>query len=313
MKHIHLIGIGGAGLSAIAQVLLDKGYTVSGSDRVASALFNVITNAGARTYLSHAAEQIKGADIVLRSSAIPDDNPEVLAALAQGIPVLKRAEFLGELTDGKQTIAIAGSHGKTTTTAMLVWMLSKLNQDPSYIVGGVINQFACNAHAGTGQYFVIEADEYDNMFLGLSPTIGIVTNIEYDHPDFFPTEKYYMDAFLAFVERIQPNGLALLCMDDPLTQKLMDVITKSGIRVLSYGASPQADYQADHIQLDGVQHRFCLKKRDEVGRILELGSQMLTLPGQHNILNATAALAVIDQLGLPLDKAMSALQSFTGT
>ncbi len=313
MKHIHLIGIGGAGLSAIAQVLLDKGYTVSGSDRVASPLFNAITNAGARTYLDHAAEQIKGADIVLRSSAIPDDNPEVLAALAQGIPVLKRAEFLGELTDGKQTIAIAGSHGKTTTTAMLVWMLSKLNQDPSYIVGGVLKQFACNAHAGSSQYFVIEADEYDNMFLGLSPTIGIITNIEHDHPDFFPTEKDYLDAFQAFVERIQPNGLALLCIDDPLTQKLTDVITKSGIRVLTYGVSPQANYQADQIHLDGVQHRFSLKKRDEDGRILELGSQTLVLPGKHNVLNATAALAVIDQLGLPMDKAMSALQSFTGT
>ena len=313
MKHIHLIGIGGAGLSAIAQVLLDKGYTVSGSDRVASPLFNAITNAGARTYLDHAAEQIKGADIVLRSSAIPDDNPEVLAALAQGIPVLKRAEFLGELTDGKQTIAIAGSHGKTTTTAMLVWMLSKLNQDPSYIVGGVLKQFACNAHAGSSQYFVIEADEYDNMFLGLSPTIGIITNIEHDHPDFFPTEKDYLDAFQAFVERIQPNGLALLCIDDPLTQKLTDVITKSGIRVLTYGVSPQANYQADQIHLDGVQHRFSLKKRDEDGRILELGSQTLVLPGKHNVLNATAALAVIDQLGLPMDKALSALQSFTGT
>jgi UDP-N-acetylmuramate dehydrogenase len=196
---------------------------------------------------------------------------------------------------------------------MLVWMLTKLNQDPSYIVGGVLNQFACNAHAGTGQYFVIEADEYDNMFLGLSPTIGIVTNIEHDHPDFFPTEKDYLDAFQAFVERIQPNGLALLCIDDPLTQKLTDVFTKTGIRVLTYGVSPQANYQADQIHLDGVQHRFSLNKRDEDGRILELGSQTLVLPGKHNVLNATAALAVIDQLGLPMDKAMSALQSFTGT
>ena len=313
MKHIHLIGIGGSGLSAIAQVLLDKGYVVSGSDRVASPLFNAVTDAGAKTYIGHAPEQIDGADIVLRSSAIPDENPEVVAALAHGIPVLKRAEFLTELTQDKQTIAIAGSHGKTTTTAMLVWILSKLNQDPSYIVGGVLNQFACNAHAGTGRYFVIEADEYDNMFLGLSPTLGVITNIEHDHPDFFPTEQDYCQAFEAFIDRIQPNGIALLCIDDPLTQSLMKLIDDEEIQVITYGTSAQADYQADQIHQEGVQHQFTLKKYQEDGSVMELGSQTLALPGHHNVLNATASLAVIDQLDLPLEKAMRALSTFTGT
>lgn len=313
MKHIHLIGIGGSGLSAIAQVLLDKGYTVSGSDRVASPLFNAITNAGAQTFVGHAAEQIAGADLVLRSSAIPDDNPEIKAALAQGIPVLKRAEFLAELTEDKQTIAIAGSHGKTTTTAMLVWMLSKLNQDPSYIVGGVLNQFACNAHAGSSRYFVIEADEYDNMFLGLSPFIGVITNIEHDHPDFFPTEQDYLDAFQAFVAKIQPDGIALLCADDPLTGTLLETIENPEFQVLTYGTSPKADYQADQIKLVGTQHQFILKKRQKDGQMHELGSQTITLPGYHNILNATAALAIVDLLGLPLEKAMRALQTFSGT
>jgi len=313
MKHIHLIGIGGSGLSAIAQILLEKGYTVSGSDRVASHLFNAVTDAGAKTYLGHAPEQIEGADIVLRSSAIPDDNPEVVAALAQGIPVLKRAEFLEELTQDKQTIAIAGSHGKTTTTAMLVWMLSKLNQDPSYIVGGVLNQFACNAHAGTGKFFVIEADEYDNMFLGLSPTIGVVTNIEHDHPDFFSTQQDYFHAFQAFIDRIQPSGMVLLCIDDPVTQTLKNAINDEELQVITYGTSAHADYQADRIHLEGIQHQFTFKKRQEDGSLLELGSQTLSLPGHHNILNATAALAAIDQLGLPLDKAMQTLAAFTGT
>ena len=313
MKHIHLIGIGGFGLSAIAQVLLDKGYVVSGSDRVVSPLFNAVTDAGAKTFIGHAPTQIEEADIVLRSSAIPDDNPEVLAALEKGIPVLKRAEFLAELTQGKQTIAIAGSHGKTTTTAMLVWTLSQLNQDPSYIVGGVLNQFASNAHAGTGHYFVIEADEYDNMFLGLSPSFGVVTNIEHDHPDFFPTEQDYFDAFKSFINRIIPDGIALLCIDDPLTQSLRNTIIDEKIKVITYGSSAHADYQADQIHLDGLKHQFTLKKHHEDGSVVDMGTIDLALPGHHNTLNATAALAIIDQLGLPVEKAINELSKFTGT
>ena len=161
MKHVHLIGIGGTGLSAIARVLLERGYAVSGSDREASPLFKAITAAGARTFLGHAAEQVAGADLVIRSSAIPDDNPEVVSARHEGIPVLKRSEFLKEVTGDKVTLAVAGSHGKTTTTAMLIWVLESLGADPSFIVGGVVRQLECNARAGAGLYFAIEADEYD--------------------------------------------------------------------------------------------------------------------------------------------------------
>jgi UDP-N-acetylmuramate--alanine ligase len=183
MTHIHLIGIGGTGLSAIARVLLEMGHTVSGSDRVESSTTRELRSAGATVYIGHDPENITGSNLVVRSSAIPDDNPEVAAARELRIAVLKRADFLSSLMKGKVCVAVAGTHGKTTTSAMIAWMLTALNQDPSYIVGGVLANLGTNAHSGNGSVFVIEADEYDRMFLGLLPTIEVVTNIEHDHPD----------------------------------------------------------------------------------------------------------------------------------
>lgn len=312
MKHIHLIGIGGTGLSAIARVLLEKGYTVSGSDRAASSLFNAITSAGATTFLGHNAEQVTGADLVIRSSAIPDDNLEVIAARAKGIPVLKRSEFLEELTGDKDTLAVAGSHGKTTTTAMLIWVLEQLGTEPSFIAGGVVNQLGCNARAGAGPYFAIEADEYDHMFLGLSPKIAIITNIEHDHPDCFPTEEDYRAAFRAFLEKVRPDGLALMCLDDPVTRDLLGEMTQTDLNLLGYGTSIDADYQADDIiVIDGLP-QFILGHRNNDGTVQKLGTVTLSIPGHHNVLNATATLAVIHLLGLDLPKAMDALSGFTG-
>jgi len=319
MKHVHLIGIGGTGLSAIARVLLEKGYAVSGSDREATPLFNAITAAGARTFLGHAAEQIAGADIVLRSSAIPDDNPEVVAARAQGIPVKKRSEFLEELTGDKDTLAVAGSHGKTTTTAMLTWILEKLGTNPSFIAGGVINQLECNAKAGAGLYFAIEADEYDHMFLGLSPKIAIITNIEHDHPDCFPTQESYLEAFKTFLDRVRPDGLALMCLDDRQTRLLMQEMVSEDPTVLEhctllgYGTTPEADYRAENFTVIEGNPHFSLVHRDEAGKSHNLGEVSLTIPGHHNVLNATAVLAAIHQLGLPMQKAISALHEFSGT
>jgi len=307
MKHVHLIGIGGTGLSAIARVLLEKGYTVSGSDSVASPLFNAVNSAGARTFLGHAAEQIAGADLVVRSSAIPDDNPEVLAAKSEGIPVLKRAAFLEELTKGQDTLAVAGSHGKTTTTAMLIWILDQLGTDPSFIAGGVVNQLGCNARAGTSSYFAIEADEYDYMFLGLSPRVAIVTNIEHDHPDCFPTEADYRAAFKAFLERVQPDGKALLCLDDPETKTLADKMAATDLDILGYGTTSDADYQATDITVVDGSPQFSLRYCSE-----DLGRIKLNVPGWHNVLNATAALAAIHLLGLSLPEAIRAIGKFTG-
>ncbi len=312
MKHIHLIGIGGTGLSAIARVLLEKGYTVSGSDRTESSLFNALTAAGVHTFLGHAGDQVIGADLVIRSSAIPDDNPEVLAAHNAGIPVLKRSEFLEELTQGKDTLAVAGSHGKTTTTAMLIWVLDQLGTDPSFISGGMVNQLGCNARAGEGVYFAIEADEYDYMFLGLSPKVAVVTNIEHDHPDCFPTPADYRAAFKSFLTRVRPDGLALICRDDPEARSLMNEMVGSKVNLLSYGTSTDADYRAEEIVfVDGFPQFRLLH---QTGRISteDLGWVRLRIPGRHNVLNATAVLAVIHQLGLSLADSINALSTFTG-
>lgn len=306
MKHVHFIGIGGTGLSAIAKVLLEKGYTVSGSDRTASSLFDAVTAAGARTYLGHAAAQMNGTDLVIRSSAIPDDNPEVVAALSAGIPVLKRSDFLAELTQGKDTLAIAGSHGKTTTTAMLIWILDQLRTDPSFIAGGVVSQLGTNARAGSGPYFAIEADEYDRMFLGLDPKIAVVTNIEHDHPDCFPTEADYQAAFKAFLGKVRPDGLALVCLDDPAAKALAAEIAPE-IKILGYGTAAEAAYQATDITVEKGFPVFSLRKGEET-----LGTVKLAIPGEHNVRNATAALAVVHQLGLDLAAAINAIGVFTG-
>lgn len=312
MKHIHLIGIGGTGLSPIAQVLLEKGFMVSGSDREVSPLFNAITAAGAHTYIGHATEHIIGADLVIRSSAIPDNNPEVKAALAGGIPVLKRQAFLQELTAGKQTLAVAGTHGKTTTTAMLIWMLHRMGMDPSFISGGVVSQLASNAHAGTGDYFIIEADEYDYMFLGLSPEVAIITNIEHDHADCFPTPAEYLDAYLAFVQRVQTSGKLICCLDDPGVQDLLTALPKLEAQLWTYGTQQSAHYAAENITFVDGYPQFDLKFTDQSGSQLHLGTVSLTVPGRHNVLNATAALSLIHQLGIPLAEAIEAIGAFTG-
>jgi UDP-N-acetylmuramate--alanine ligase len=312
MKHIHLIGIGGTGLSAIAQVLLERGFTVSGSDRESSPAFQSVSEAGAQTFLGHAPENITDADLVIRSSAITDENPEVISALSQGIPVLKRRDFLEELTAGSKTIAVAGSHGKTTTTAMLIWILHQLGTDPSYISGGMITQLGSNAHAGSGPYFVIEADEYDYMFLGLKPRIAIITNIEHDHPDCFPTPDAYQAAFKAFLEQVQPDGKALLCLDDPGAQSLKEVTTLPQHQCIGYGSKLDADYRAENIIINAGYPQFELTHQQENGAVEPLGTVRLSIPGLHNVLNATAALGAIHLLGLPIRQAIQAVGGFTG-
>src|SRR5512139_2534200 len=206
MTHVHFIGIGGSGLSAIARLLLESGYAVSGSDRALTPFAEEVRKAGATVYIGHHPRNLEGADWVVRSAAIPEDNPEVKGAQRAGIPVYKRADFLGRLMEDKLGIAIAGTHGKTTTTAMTAWVLSQLGQDPSFIVGGMVNNLGVNAHAGAGKPFVIEADEYDNMFLGLKPRIAVVTSVEHDHPDFFPTLNSMFEAFEKFVNLLPMDG-----------------------------------------------------------------------------------------------------------
>lgn len=310
MSVTHFIGIGGTGLSAIARVLLDRGETVTGSDREDSPLAHTLRQAGVRISIGHDAKNINGAERVIRSSAVPDDNVEVLAARAKGIPVYKRADVLGELLGNQHTIAIAGSHGKTTTSAMLAWMLTALNQRPGYILGSVSQNLGSNAAAGQGRYFVIEADEYDHMFLGLEPTIALVTNIEHDHPDFFPTPEAFMDAFQRFVYRLRPEGVVVACLDDPGASQLLRYAQENGHRSFSYAiySTKDADYRALDLHSEGDGFAFSAYHGEE-----KLADVALQVPGEHNAQNALGALAVADLLDLNVAEAALALGDFQGT
>jgi UDP-N-acetylmuramate--alanine ligase len=308
MKHIHLIGIGGSGLSAIARVLLESGYIVSGSDRSLSAMARELMASGVVVYEGHQPSNVIDSDLVVRSSAIPDDNPEVQAALAAGIPVLKRADFLSQLIGDKTTIAIAGTHGKTSTTAMAAWMLYYLGLAPSYIIGGVSKNLARNAHAGRGVHFVIEADEYDRMFLGLDPDWILLTHLEHDHPDCYPTMADYRQAFIDFTRRLRPGGGLLTCLDHPETAAMRQAIP-AGCQAWTYGLDTQADYFAGDVrsnQRGGMS--FNAMHRSNPLALVEL-----QVPGQHNVRNALAVLALAHRLELPLDTAAAALGEFTGT
>jgi len=313
-QHIHVVGIGGTGLSAIAKVLIERGYQVSGSDRSPSIYFDAITKLGAQTYLGHAAENVIGADLVIRSSAITDENPEVLAAISAGIPVLKRSDFLEILTSGSATLAVAGTHGKTTTTGMLISILTELNQDPSFIIGALVKPYETNAKSGNGPYFVIEADEYDHMFLGLNPTIAVITNIEHDHPDCFPTPQDYLNEFKSFAHRVKPDGDLLLCIDDEGIKNLLMDITDLPCKVVTFGTDPYAEYQATNVMVnkDGLPE-FDMVHLLPSNEVRLVGRVKLSLPGMHNVYNALAALIVSHIIGIKDEKAIEVIESYHGT
>ena len=313
MKHIHMIGIGGSGLSAIARLLLEMGYKVTGSDRFESSFIRDLRSAGATIAIGHHPENIAGADVVVRSSAVPEDNPEVIAALQAGIPVLKRGDFLGTLMAGRTGIAVAGTHGKTTTTAMLAWMLTALHQEPTFIVGGVLQNLGVNAHAGKGRTFIIEADEYDRMFLDLKPTIEVVTNVEHDHPDCYPTPAAFEAAFLEFIKLLPDDGTLVACVEDPGAQGIMAKAEKLKKHVVGYGI------RSDKTAGRNVEVFAMDLKANEYGGFAFTASIFnqpvsvaLQVPGRHNVSNALAALAVISLLNLPLVGAARALEQFKG-
>jgi UDP-N-acetylmuramate--alanine ligase len=314
MEHIHLIGIGGSGLSAIARLLKEMGYAVSGSDRAETPLLAELRSAGITIGLGHSPQNVSDADLVVRSSAIPDDNVEVAAARAAGIPVLKRANFLSRLMAGKTGIAVAGTHGKTTTTAMLVWLLTALGQEPSFIVGGVLNNLGVNARAGKGKTFVIEADEYDRMFLGLKPVIEVVTNVEHDHPDCYPTPADFQAAFVEFVKLLPPDGVLVACVEDAGANALLAEAGRAGRKAVAYGISDQLSMNSDQWALAKN-----VKANERGGfsfeAIVNRQSSIVNLqvPGSHNVLNALASLVVVSLLGLSLEAAAQALGQFTGT
>lgn len=310
MTHVFLIGIGGAGMSAIARVLLECGYVVSGSDRSLSPLAADLRAAGVTVYEGHAAENIAGADIVVRSSAIPDDNVEVQAARKAGIPVLKRYDFLNQLTREKKLVAVAGSHGKTTTSSMLAWAMTAQQLDPSYILGGVSRNLAGNAHAGKGQYFVLEADEYDHMFLGLKPDCILLTNVEYDHPDCYPTVPEYHAAFTQFIGLLQPGGILVTDSDQPASAEMLAALP-SHARAVTFALASPADYRAVNLVVNtegGLS--FDVMKTNSTAPLAHMDLQV---PGEHNVRNALGVLVVMDSLGCSIEEAAKALSAYQGS
>jgi UDP-N-acetylmuramate--alanine ligase len=318
MTRVHLIGIGGSGLSAIARLLIESGYAVSGSDREFSPFVEELQKVGAVISIGHDPANIQGVDLVVRSSAIPDDNAEVVAALAAGIPVYKRSDFLGQLMDEKTGIAVAGTHGKTTTTAMIAWALTELGSDPSFIVGSMILNLGVNAHSGKGSTFVIEADEYDRMFLGLKPRIEIITNLEHDHPDCYPSFEDLRDAFNSFLDLLPLDGTLIVCADDTGSASLVPHARKTGIEVIAYTTKDEQTLncpkwiRAHSIRTNSL-GGFTFNVASNLGTDLDQLTVDLQVAGKHNVSNALAVLVVISLLGLSVRQAAISLKSFKGT
>ncbi len=304
---IHLVGIGGIGLSAIARVLHGWGYTVSGSDRAPTALTRALAAEGIAVYAGHLAEHVTGADLVVVSSAVPADNPEVMEAQQTGVPVVKREQFLAELTCGKMAIAVAGTHGKTTTSAMIAWILVEAGLDPTFVVGGILQNLGTNARAGRGPHFVIEADEYDRTFLGLRPGVAVITTVEHDHPDCYPTFQQLRAAFALFARQLVPGGLLVVCGEDDEARDLVGAQTEQGRRVETYGLGRSWDWRAQGVQL-GNSAAFEVWHHDQ-----RLGTCALQVPGRHNVLNALAALAASAGVGIDFGTAAAALTLYRGT
>ncbi|MBV6396651.1 MAG: UDP-N-acetylmuramate--L-alanine ligase [Anaerolineales bacterium] len=318
MTHVHFIGIGGSGLSAIARLLLEMGFTVSGSDRVLSPFAEALKRDGATVHIGHQPSNLTGAEWIVRSSAVGDDNPEVQEALKRGIPLYKRADFLGRLMEEKTGIAVAGAHGKTTTTAMIAWSLFALGRDPSFIIGSTLTNLKTNARAGKSRLFVIEADEYDRMFLGLKPRIAVVTNVEHDHPDCYPTFEDMLAAFRDFVALLPADGTLVACVDDPSAASLMNDARRAGRNVLGYGMPGETTINspqwmlARNVQVN-ARGGFDFDAASNLFPGAEVAHVSLQAPGKHNVQNALAALAVTSLLGLPHKKAAEALGEFRGT
>ena len=308
---VHFVGIGGIGMSGIAEVLTNLGYSVTGSDVADSANVKRLRDKGVKVVIGHKAENVDGADVVVVSSAIKRENPELVAARAKRLPVVRRAEMLAELMRLKSCVAIAGTHGKTTTTSMVASLLDAGGLDPTVINGGIINAYGTNARLGAGDWMVVEADESDGTFLKLPADIAIVTNIDPEHLDHFRTFDAVQDAFRAFVENVPFYGFAVMCTDHPVVQALVGKLEDR--RILTYGENPQADVRLGDLDHLNGESRFSIHLRDRDGKTLRTVDKLaLPMPGRHNALNATAAVAVAHTLGLKSDAIRQALANFSG-
>ncbi len=303
-QHLHFVGIGGVGMSGIAEVLLNMGYRVTGSDARRSETVERLERLGAKVFIGHEASNAEGAHVVVFSSAVARDNVEVQAARLRGVPAIPRAEMLAELMRLKYGIAIAGTHGKTTTTSLVAAVLGVGGFDPTVVVGGRVHGLGTNARLGQGEFLVAEADESDGSFLKLSPTIAIVTTIDAEHLDHYGDLDAIRAAFLAFVNKVPFYGAAVLCLDQPNIQQMIPEVEK---RVITYGLEASADLTARRLEFAGATARFEVMRR---GRAL--GTAALQVPGRHNVLNALAAVAVGLDLDMPFDAIQRALAGFTG-
>ena len=305
VRHVHFVGIGGAGMSGIASVLIDQGYSVSGSDQVESMATRTLSQKGAQVRLGHDADCVKGADVVVVSNAVGSDNPEVVTATKQGIPVVPRAQMLGELMRFRNGIAVAGTHGKTTATSLVAAVFVEAQLDPTFLVGGLVKSEAGNARLGNGRWLIAEADESDASFLHLQPHIAVVTNIDTDHMATYSGDfDQLTDTFQSFLHNLPFYGLAVLCSDDPVVRDLRSHIRRP---VVSYGVEAGADYQATNIRQKGIRMQFEVTLTE--GRSVEID---LALPGLHNVRNALGAIAVADKVGIGADAIVEGLRGFAG-
>jgi UDP-N-acetylmuramate--alanine ligase len=308
---IHFIGIGGIGMSGIAEVLANLGYTVQGTDQADGANVKRLRDKGVAVSIGHDAAHLGGAKVVVVSSAIRRDNPELAAARARRVPVVRRAEMLAELMRLKSCVAIAGTHGKTTTTSIVAALLDAGGFDPTVINGGIINAYGTNARLGAGDWMVVEADESDGTFLKLPADIAIVTNVDPEHLDHFKTFEAVQEAFRAFVENVPFYGFAVMCTDHPVVQNLVGRIEDH--RIVTYGENPQADVRLLDVSHAGGSSLFTVTFRDRAGELVhQIEKLALPMPGRHNALNATAAVAVAHELGIADDRIRKALADFGG-
>lgn len=304
VKKLHFVGIGGAGMSGIAEVLHENGFVVTGSDSGDGPAIEYLKDLGLVIYSKHEAKNVEGADLLVYSSAVTMDNPEIVEAKARRIPVIRRAEMLGELMRLKYTLAVSGTHGKTTTTSMLGAIWEAAGEDPTVIVGGVVKGKGSGAKVGRGRYLIAESDEFDRSFLSMMPSSAIITNIDREHLDTYGTLDAVKDAFVAFANKVPFYGQVVVCIDNPNIQSVLSRFTKP---VVTYGFSRQAMYRADNLQVHGGVSRFDVFRNGE-----KLGNFSLRIPGKHNVLNATATVALSHEENIPVDVVRKALSEFTG-
>jgi UDP-N-acetylmuramate--alanine ligase len=304
VKQVHLVGIGGAGMSGIAEVLLNLGFVVSGSDLKRTDVTERIERFGGKVYSGHDASHVEGADVVVISSAVSPENPEVLAAKAQMIPVIPRAEMLAELMRMKFSVAVGGTHGKTTTTSLIAAVLSAGGLDPTIVVGGRVKTMGTGARLGTGQYMVAEADESDGSFLKLFPTIAVITTVDEEHLDYYSGLEEIKEAFTHFANSVPFYGCSVVCLDQ---RNVQAILPKIGRRVLSYGLTSQADVHASNIDVSSERTSFTAEAAGK-----PLGAVEITMPGLHNVYNSLAAVAVGLELGVAFGDIARALRTFEG-